>query len=382
MKGMPSHLRAWAEINLAALERNLKAIRLAMPEHLKTIAVVKANAYGHGIAPVVARLMHAQADAFAVANLEEASRIRELGTGWPVLVLSVLLPEEYRDALRLNVSAIVSSLEEAQQMADIARKNEKRFKVHLKIDTGMGRLGAWHPELKPILDFVIRSEFLLLEGICTHFAAADSNREFTELQRQRFKDALQNVDPHLQAKLLLHADNSAGVPSFSPNGPFNAIRVGLLQFGISPNPHGLLKTIHTEPVLSFHSRVGLIKTLPSGCTVSYGMTCKLNRPSRIAILTAGYADGLTTAFSNRGSVLINGARCPIIGRVTMDQCIADVTDLQQAPKVGQRATFIGRSESEVLSVGEFAKASGQIEWEALCSLSNRTRRVYLNDSSN
>lgn len=381
MKGIPPRLRAWAEIDLAALERNLHAIRRGLPPHLKTIAVVKANAYGHGIAPVVSRLMRSGVDAFAVANLEEAARIRELGTGWPILALSVLLPEEYGDAVALKVSPIVSSIEEARTLSATASRHRLSIGVHLKIDTGMGRLGAWYPEAPPLLQAILAERNLHLEGLCTHFAAADSDPAFTALQRQRFVESISGLPETLRQSVLLHADNSAGIQSFEREGPFNAIRVGLLQFGVPSGPRGPLDRIQTEPVLSFRCRVGLVKELPANAPISYGLTHRLTRPSRIAVLTAGYADGLTTAFSNRGHALIGGQTCPILGRVTMDQCIADVTDLPVPPSPGQVATFIGRDAKQELTVREYATASGQIEWEALCAISGRTHRVYLNDSA-
>lgn len=381
MKGIPPRLRAWAEIDLAALERNLHAIRRGLPPHLRTIAVVKANAYGHGIAPVVSRLMRSGADAFAVANLEEAARVRELGSGWPILALSVLLPEEYPEAVALKVSPILSSIEEMRALSVIAARQRQPIGVHLKIDTGMGRLGIWYPQASALLQAVLGEPHLRLEGLCTHFAAADSDRAFTGLQRKRFIAAISGLPEALRHTVVLHADNSAGIQSFEPGGPFNAMRVGLLQFGVPSGPQGPLARIQTEPVLSFRCRVGLVKELPAKATISYGLTCRLSRPSRIAILTAGYADGLTTAFSNRGHALIGGQACPILGRVTMDQCIADVTDLPAPPSPGQVATFIGQDGGRQVTVGEYATASGQIEWEALCAISGRTHRVYLNDSA-
>jgi alanine racemase len=379
-KKIPSRLRAWAEVDLAALERNLKAIRNAMPHHLKTIAVVKANAYGHGIAPVVSRLMRTGVSAFAVANLEEAARIRELGSGWPILALSVLLPSEYKEAQRLRVSPTISSIEEVHNLAKLAQTDQLPIGVHVKIDTGMGRLGIWYPQFAELLA-AIQASPLQLEGICTHFAAADVDLPFTELQRQRFIDCLTQSDPKALRNLLIHADNSAGIQTFHPTGPFNAIRIGLLQFGINAGPHGALGVIPTEPVLSFRCRVGLTKTLPAGATVSYGRSCTLRRQTRIAVLTAGYADGLPTSLSNRGTVIIGGKSCPILGRITMDQCMADVTELTDNPAPGQVATFIGADGPTCISASDYASASGQIVWEALCTLSKRTTRVYLNDSA-
>jgi alanine racemase len=381
MSRSPQQLRAWAEINLAALERNLKAIRQTLPPYLKYISVVKANAYGHGLAPVVTRLMRAEADAFAVANLDEARQIREIGSGWPILILSVLLPSEYEEAIRMDLKPVVSSLEEVRLMAETASSMNAVLGIHLKVDTGMGRLGIWHPRFPELLEAIDGLPSLRLEGVCTHFSSADSDPEFTRLQRRRFLDCLQHLPPDRRAGLLIHADNSAGLESFPRTGPFNAARIGLIQFGIRPSRGTLLGDALTEPVLSFHGRIGLIKELPRGTPVSYGQTARLQRDSRIAVLTAGYADGLSTRLSNRGSVLIADRLCPIVGRVTMDQTVVDISELDPVPPVGTRATFIGSAPSRSISASRFADWAGQIEWESLCSLSARTQRIYLTDSA-
>ncbi len=380
MSTSPEKLRSWATINLGALERNLKSIRAALPPWLSYISVVKANAYGHGLAPVVTRLMRSKADAFAVANLDEAAQLREVGTGWPVLILSVLMPSEYEEAVRLEVIPVVSSSEEIAGLAWAAGRLGKQIGVHLKIDTGMGRLGIWYPGAAQLVQDILQQPSLRLEGLCTHFSSADSDPEFTDLQRRRFRSCLEQFSPELLDKLLVHADNSAGVESFPDRGPFNAARVGLLQFGVRPKPGSLLGQAITEPVLSFQSRIGLVKELPAGAPVSYGQTHRLRRDSRLAILTAGYADGLPTSLSNRGRVIIRDNLCPIVGRVTMDQTIVDITDLPEKPVVGEPVIHIGRSASQSISATQFAGWSGQIEWEVFCSLSARTRRIYRTDS--
>ena len=381
MSRPPDKLRAWAAIDLGALERNLKTIRQVMPDYLRTISVVKANAYGHGLAPVVSRLMRANTDAFAVANLEEAAALREVGVGWPILILSVLLPSEYPEAVQLDVRPVLSSVKEVEELARAAKKFGKVIGVHLKIDTGMGRLGIWYPQFSELANAVEENSSLRLDGLCTHFSSAGKDPEFTELQRSRFLQCIGGIQSSKLETLLVHADNSAGIESFPSSGPFNAARVGLLQFGIRPAPGSLLGSAITEPVLSFHARVGLVKKLPKGTPISYGQTHKLGRDARVAVLTAGYADGLSTALSNSGSVIIEDELCPIIGRVTMDQTMVDVTELPSPPAVGTRATFIGQSASKNISATEYALCSKQIEWEALCSLSGRTQRIYQTDSA-
>ena len=376
----PDNMRSWAAVDLAALERNLRAIRQALPAHLRYISVVKANAYGHGLAPVVTRLMRARADAFAVANLDEAERLREVGSGWPILVLSVLLPAEYEAAIRLDVQPVLSSKKEIRALAAVAQRVGATIGIHLKIDTGMGRLGVWHSAFTSLLEEVAQFPGLSLQGICTHFAAADEDPGYTSLQRNRFLECLKSIPDNLREGLLIHADNSAGMESFPVKGAFNAVRVGLMQFGVRPVPGSLLQDTRIEPVLSFHARVGLVKDIPAGMTVSYGRTWKADRPTRIAVLTAGYADGLSTRLSNRGKVLLMDQTCPIVGRVTMDQTMVDITDLAEPPGIGETATFIGKDRSHVITASDYARDSGQIEWEVFCSLTARTQRIYSSDS--
>jgi len=277
MSQSPEKLRSWACINLSALERNLKAIKMAFPDYLKYIAVVKANAYGHGLAPVVTRLMRSEADAFAVANLGEAERLREVGRGWPVLVLSALLPSEYKDAVHLNVCPVISSVEELRGMAAAADKLKRTVGIHVKIDTGMGRLGIWYPQFMELLQYLNALPNVRMDGICTHFSSADRDPEFTNIQRQRFLECLSQVPQGTRQGIMIHADNSAGIESFPESGPFNAARVGLLQFGVRPNMGSFLANTKTEPVLSFHSRIGLIKSLPQGTGISYGQTHRLKK---------------------------------------------------------------------------------------------------------
>ncbi|HNX04842.1 MAG TPA: alanine racemase, partial [Opitutales bacterium] len=322
-----TNARCWVEIDLGRLERNLRKIRSSMPPHIRYVAVVKADAYGHGLAQTASRLMRAGADAFAVANVQEAGAIREIGTGWPILILSAVLPQEDHLLADYQAMPAVSTIEEVQRFAKLGRDSGRPFAVHLKIDTGMGRLGVWHEGAPALYDAIVSNPALRLDGIFTHFSSADSNAEYTRLQRDRFLGALSKMEGLDPATMLIHADNSAGLESLPVGGPFNGVRVGLLQFGVRPYPGSLLADVHPEPVLGFHSRVGLVKELPEGAYVSYNRTCCLRRLTKTAIICAGYGDGISTGMSSRGQVIVNGRRAPILGRVTMDQIIVDVTDL-------------------------------------------------------
>ncbi len=370
-------LRCWAEIDLAALERNLRHIRASLPPHIRYVAVVKADAYGHGLQQVAGRLMHAGADLFAVANITEAALLRELGPGWPILLLSPLLPDEDRFVGEYDVAATVSTLDEVARLEKASRSARRAISVHLKVDTGMGRLGVWHEEAPALVRRISDSKDLRLAGIFTHFASPDDDAAFTEEQRRRFLGVLAEcrLDRVPPEKLFIHADNSAGIETMPGMSPFNAVRVGLLQFGVLPHPSSFLAKVQAEPVFSFHTRIGIVKRLPAGTTVSYGRTRRLSRDSTIAVLCAGYGDGIPRAVSNRASVLIKGVRCPVLGRVTMDQTIVDVSDVPGLAS-GDEAVIVGRQGADEISIGEFSRWAETIPWETLCSVTKRVPRVY------
>lgn len=367
----PPH-RCWSEIDLAAFERNLKRIQHALPEHMRYVAVVKADAYGHGMPQMVRRLMQSGVDYFAVANITEAAEIRHMGAGWPILLLSPLLPGEEPQVLTHDLTATVSTEDECARLNQLGKEHGQQVRIHLKIDTGMGRLGVWHERAGELLASIKEYRHLKLEGLYTHFSSADSDPDFTRLQRRRFLRIVESID---HSELLIHADNSAGIDSLSPDSPFNAVRIGLLQFGIAPYPESALGGAVVEPVFSFHTRIGLVKELPAHTDISYGRSYTLARDSRIAILTAGYGDGIPFAISNKGKVLVHGQPCPILGRVTMDQTIIDVTDCPKAA-IGDSATLIGRNGSGEITAVEFSDLVGTISWETLCSITKRVTRIY------
>ena len=368
-------LRCWAEIDLAALERNLRLIRASLPPHMKYVAVVKADAYGHGLPQAAARLMHAGADLFAVANLAEAAALREIGPGWPILLLSPLLREEDSYMAEYDLIATVSTDEEVERLNAVGRSCGRPLVVHLKIDTGMGRLGVWHEHADTLYAKIAAAPFVRLGGVFTHFSSPDDDPAFTAEQRKRFLAALSRCEGLSLQDLFVHADNSAGLETLESAGPFNAVRIGLLQFGILPHSSSLLTHVRTEPVFSFRTRVGVVKALPEGTTISYGRTYTLVRDSKVAVLTAGYGDGIPRAASNRAQVLIRGARCRVLGRVTMDQTIVDVTDVPDVAS-GDEVVLVGRQQEGEITIGEFSRWAETIPWETLCSVTKRVPRLY------
>lgn len=367
--------RCWAEIDLAALERNLRLIRNALPPGVRYVAVVKADAYGHGIHPTAARLMQSGVDLFAVANVREAAEIREMGSGWPILVLGPLLPEEEEALAIHDLIATVSSAGELDRLAAVSREAGKQLPVHLKIDTGMGRLGAWWEGAAHLLrDARSRAE-LDLQGALTHFSDPD-DQAFTQKQREIFLNILREENLLGQPDFLVHADNSSSLRALSGKDPCNAVRIGLLQFGVSPSAGSPLADLLVEPVFSFHTRLALVKELPAGVAVSYGRQRVLKRDSRVGLLSAGYGDAIPLTCGDRAQVLLRGQRHPIIGRVTMDQTLVDLTDAPGDVQPGEIVTLIGRQEEEAIDLPELATHADTIPWEILCSVTKRVPRIY------
>jgi alanine racemase len=374
----PHVTRAWVEIDLPAIDRNVGRIKQALPAHVRYVAVVKANAYGHGMPEIATRLLQAGVDCFAVANVGEAARLREIGHDADILLLSPTLPSEMPRAVALDLEVTLNSVAEAAALEHCAAAAERKVRVHIKVDTGMGRAGVWHTEARGLIGFVRAAKHLDWRGLYTHFSEADADTDFTAEQRRIFLALLAEVPGDERARLLVHADNSAGLASFSAASPFNAVRIGLMQYGLPPSAGSFLASLRPEPVLSFHARVVLVKDLPAGTAVSYNRTKVLTRASRVAIVAVGYGDGVPTAASNRGSFLLRGHRCPILGRVTMDQTIVDVTDVPGVV-VGDITTILGAQGGERITVGEFCAWSDCIPWEALCTLTQRVQRVYRTD---
>ena len=375
---LPPTTRAWVEIDLPAIDRNVGRIKQALPPRVRYVAVVKANAYGHGMPEVATRLLQAGVDCFAVANVGEAARLREIGHDADILLLSPSLPGEMPRAVGLDLDVTLNSIAEAEALERCAASVGRKVRVHVKVDTGMGRAGVWHAEARGLIDFVRAAKHLDWRGLFTHFSEADADTDFTAEQRRIFLALLAEVPADERARLLVHADNSAGLETFSAASPFNAVRIGLMQYGLPPSAGSFLASLRPEPVLSFHARVVLVKDLPAGTAVSYNRTRVLSRASRVAIVAVGYGDGVPTAASNRGSFLLRGHRCPILGRVTMDQTIVDVTDVPGVA-VGDVATILGAQGADRITVREFCAWADCIPWEALCTLTQRVQRVYRTD---
>ena len=333
--------RAWAEIDLPAFERNVVKIKASLPAHVRYISVVKADGYGHGVAHIVERLLQCGIDIFAVSNAREGSDVRYIAPQAEISILGPTLPEEIPQALADDLTIAVSDTDEVRTLARIAGTLKRRARVNIAVDTGMGRMGIWHEQAESVFSAVADAPELDWRGVFTHFSSADSSPEYTALQRSRFLAAIGKIPQARREGLTIHADNSAGLETFSRERPFNAVRVGILQYGWKPAPGSLFEKISPEPVLSFRTRVGLVKNLPAGTPVSYNRTFTLKKDSRIAVLTAGYGDGIPTAcawFRDQG----------ITFEVVLDEGGAVVEDV--FPGVKGESAMIGICEKGYMDV--------------------------------
>jgi alanine racemase len=375
-----SYYRCWVEVDLDALRHNVAAIRRRVGPRVKLMAVVKADAYGHGLAQVGGALMQYGVDAFAVATLSEALGLRQIGgSGWPILLFGSALPFEVATMIEQNITPTISTLEEARLFEEEAHRRGKTVDVQIEIDTGMGRVGFWHEEAGRAIREIGAMPHLRIQALYTHFPSADEDLEETRRQLGLFLRAGRQEPSPVIPSLLLHAANSAAVLNL-PEAALDMVRPGLLLYGIPPSaPHAstLLRSDEFVPALSFKARVAYVKEVAAGRTISYGQTFSAMKPMKIATVTAGYADGFSRHLSNKAHVLIDGARCPVVGRVTMDQIMVDVTTLKEV-QCGDEVVFIGRQGTQGITASEVAGWEDTIAWEVLCGITKTARvpRVY------
>jgi alanine racemase len=374
--------RCWVEVDLDCLQNNLLWIRHRIGPERKVMTVVKADAYGHGLKQIAGHLMQNGTDCFGVANLEEAHAIRMIGRDWPVLMLGACLPKEIPQAIQWGVQMTVSSQEEILLIEDVAKKMKRHAEVHLKIDTGMGRLGCSPESAVEIVELLEKISKIRLKGVFTHFADVENHHAFTLEQKKRFRKALRAIAKVSPLPEVVHASNS-GTLVYDRSIIGNMVRPGLMVYGVIPPGDrkanvGLVRQI--QPALSFHSRVGYLKWVNKGVSLSYGRTFTARKKMQIATVTSGYGDGYPLAASNRASVLIRGQHCPVVGRVTMDQTLVDVTALNEVNE-GDQVTLIGRQLEVVISVPELASKTGTIPWHIITSITYRVPRIYRGTSA-
>lgn len=358
--------RAWAEIDLAAMAENLEVAREAFGGGM--MAVVKAGAYGHGLEEVAKALERANVAFFGVANVGEARRIRAAGVATRIYLLGATWAEEREEIVAADWTPCISSLDEAEQFNRIAETRGKRLKVHLAIDTGMGRGGFVAEHLRETLERLDGLAFLEIEGVGSHLPSADEDEEFTKRQFERFRAIVDELGGCRRFKWI-HLANSAGILGYMP-GVCNLSRPGLMLYGVSPLPAYQEKL---RTVMTLKSRVTLVRTLPAGHGVSYGRQFVTTQPTRVATIGIGYGDGYPRHVSGKGAaVWIRGKRMPILGRVTMDQMMVDVTAHGDVCE-GDEVEVFGPH----IRVGEVASMADTIVWEIFTGITPRVTRCYL-----
>ncbi|OQY22163.1 MAG: alanine racemase [Desulfobacteraceae bacterium 4572_35.2] len=364
----PTHV----EIDLTALQHNYQMIRQGLSASFGVLAVVKADAYGHGAAEVAKVLQRLGANLLGVAIAEEGVELRDSGIAMPILVLGGPWPGQEDLIIRQNLQVTVFEAEQLQRLEQAASRAGCRCCCHLKIDTGMGRLGVLPANLETILAQFKCSDHLVVDGVMTHFAVADSeSHPYTEQQLKLFLQCVQQVRDAGFSPRYIHAANSAATFSQMTDG-CNLVRPGIALYGGQPfSEHALA----LRPVMSLRTKIAHLKTLPAGCGVSYGLHFVTKRPSVIAAIPVGYADGYNRLLSNGGSALVRGQRVAVAGTVCMDWTLLDVTDIDGVC-AGDEVTLLGCDGDECVSAEQWAEQIGTISYEVFCQISKRVPRYY------
>ncbi len=367
------HFRpTWAEVDLSAIAYNFKQVRRFVGGNISIMAVVKANAYGHGTVEVSGILEEMGVEYLGVATTDEAVRLRDHGIKTPILILGSVLPGEVPEAIEKDISLTLCNEEIFLAIKDAVRDGLKA-KVHIKIDTGMGRIGVWHEEALDFIKKVSACKDIILEGIYTHFSSAGRDDFFTTYQMEAFEKLLSDIEKQWIKIPLRHASNSIATIDVK-RSHLNLVRPGLIIYGMYPKPT-FSKMIKLKPSLSLKTRIVYIKDAPPGRSISYGRTFITQKHTRIATLPIGYADGLIRNLSNKAEVLVKGERAPVVGKVTMDQTMIDVGGIRGV-RVGDEVVIIGRQGRDEIRAEKMARLAGTIAYEVVCSISNRVPRVY------
>jgi alanine racemase len=363
-----------ASIDLAALIHNLSKIRERLSHNCSIMAVVKANAYGHGAVEVSRALGQAGVTRLAVASVHEGIALREAGIKGNILVLGALLETQIQELFSYRLTPVIHEQRLLHLLAKEAEAANQPISIHIKVDTGMGRLGLPTSELLTFLDAVLRWKSIRIEGFMTHLADSDGDdSSHTEHQLKCFRGLLEQIEQRGMTVPFVHVANSAAIMRY-PQSHFSLVRPGIMLYGYHTLPDAV-PCPQLQPVLSLRAMVVQLRTIKPGETVSYNRTFVAKRPSTIAVLPIGYADGYNRQLSNKGFVLIDGKRAPIVGLICMDMTMVDVTDIPSV-RVGDCVTLIGRQGQEAIWADEIAGWTRTIPYETLCAIGSRIPRVY------
>lgn len=375
---MKKYRRVHADIDLDAVLFNFEQMSSTVAAGTQIMAVVKTDAYGHGAVPL-SILLEPQEYlwGFATATVDEAVELRKAGIKKPILVLGYSFPECYADVVKYGLTQTVFQLEMAEELSKEAVKQNKKVSVHVKLDTGMGRIG--YQCAKEAVEDTKKMKtlpMLDLEGVFTHFANADTeNKEFTLGQIAKFEEMVQAMEEAGVRFALKHCANSAGIIELTDQ-KFDLVRAGIISYGMWPSDEVKKDVLQLKPILSLKSHVVYVKEVEAGTPVSYGSTWTAKEKRKIATVPVGYGDGYPRSLSNKGYVLIKGYRVPIVGRVCMDQLMVDVTEIPEEIRTGDRVTLIGKDGNECITAEELGDLSGRFNYELMCDLGNRIARIY------
>ena len=365
---------SWVEVDLDALEWNIGRVRDLVPDGVRILLVVKADAYGHGAVRISQQARDCGVDMLGVATLDEGKELRSAGIELPILILSPVLREELDEVLENELAVSASSVEFAIAASAEALRRGTICRMHVEVDTGMGRAGLPMDSAVDEINRMAAMDGLELEGIFTHFPASDVDSDYTGEQIGSFKAILDELSDAGITFDYVHTANSAAIVNF-PASHFNMIRPGLLVYGHSPSLT-LKDKVDVRPVLSFKSRILLVREIPAGSSVSYGRTFIAPSDMTIGVIAAGYGHGMSHRVSNRGKVLFRGASVHIVGRVTMDMTMIDLTGFDD-PASGEEVVIFGRQGEMELSVDDVAGGGGSLNYEVLCRISKRVVRIYM-----
>jgi alanine racemase len=368
------YFRTFAEISLDAIEENLAQLKTKLKKNVLTLAIVKADAYGHG-AVGVSKAIQDKVDYFGIAELMEAVELREAGVHKPILVLSYTSPYLYEMLINYELTQTIFNYDDAVELSKEAVRLNKIARVHIAVDTGMSRIGFFcNSESVEIVKRINDLPNLYIEGVFSHYACADcEDRSTTEKQLQNFKDFIKALEVRGMVIPIKHMSNSAGL--LTCDEQFNMVRMGIVLYGLYPDECVNDGTVDLKPAMEIISHVVHVKEVPAGSGVSYGHTYFTDKPTRIATVCIGYADGYSRTLSNKGRVLINGESAPVIGRVCMDQLMVDVTELSRVT-VGDAVTILGSDGEDSITAEEIAELTNTINYEVVCQFQKRVTILH------
>lgn len=376
-----------AEIHLAAIAHNVRELRRITSPSARFMAVVKANAYGHGAVPVAINALQNGADALGVARIEEGARLREAGIKAPVLIFGYTDPDAARMLIEYDLTPTVFSVEAAALLSSRTIALGKPIRAHIKVDTGMGRIGLLPDSLRAPdllessktltmeISRITRLPGLEIEGIYTHFACADTaDSSYTNCQLKLFLEIIENLNRNGIRIPIRHAANSGALIGY-PETHLDMVRPGISLYGLYPSADVDKHRVSLQPAMHFKTKIIQLKDVPAGFKISYGATYQTGKPTRIATVSAGYADGLNRLLSSRGQMLVRGEKAPVVGRVCMDLTLIDVGHIPDV-RIGDEAVIFGEQKGATLHVDDIAASCGTINYEVVTGITERVPRVY------